>query len=303
MAVEAPAEGERTIGRTRVSVSGRVATLAGLPSPVRIAAFRGAGDATGGLAAAIEGVREQGVGLVLVLGGLGSDEARVATHLEAFGRLGVPTFVMVGGDDVAEAVHDAFADRPAEGPVIDARGLRALRFGNDVLLLASGAVDGRYAASDAHCGANEDDLEEVEAEARGAGRAFLASWTAPSGGGAAAVGRGFAGIDAGDPAIARLASAAHARGGIFAWPATRALRPSNDQGAAVLPVGTADPGLRLVVARIAGAGEESDDGALVPPAAALLELGPGGLAFVGTAVAGTPESAAETGPSAGPGAP
>lgn len=303
MAVDAPAEGERTVGRAKVAIAGRVATLTGLPAPLRIAAFRGAGDATAGLAAAIEGVKEQGVGLVLVLGGLGSDEGHVAAHLDAFGRLGVPVVVLVGGDDVAEAVHDAFADRPAAGPVIDARGLRALRIGSDVILLASGSVDGRYAATDAHCGADEDDLGEVEAEARGAGRVFLASWTAPSGGGPAAVGRGFAGLDAGDPAIARLASASRARGGLFAWPGTRALRPSTDQGTAVLPVGTPDPGLRLVVARIAGSGEESDDGALVPPAAALLELGPNGLAFVGTAVAGTPESAAETGPSAGPGAP
>lgn len=285
MAVDAPSEGAGTVGSTRWAIADRTLTLRGFVTPLRIAAFRGAGMAPSGLPDAVAGVKEQAPGLVFVLGGLGTDEASARAHLDAFAELGVPVVVLPGGDDPAEAFGEALdAAREAHPNLFDGRALRAVVAGTDSFLLLSGAPEGRYAIDAQACGNSDDDREELEGA--GSGRHWLVSWAAPSGGGSAAVGRGFESLDVGDPRVLAVMTSTHAKGGIFAWPETRALRPSDETGASVLGPGAASDSLRIVAARIVGVGGEQDDYAIGATGAAVLELTPAGLAFSGTSTGG-----------------
>lgn len=287
MAVDADDEASGTVGRARFTLEDRTLRLEGLPTPLRIAAFRGAGGADPALAPAIAGVTEQQPGLVFVLGGLGPDAASARAHLDALGALGLPVVVLPGGDDAAEVFGDAMdAARERHRSLFDGRRLRSVVVGEERFVLLSGAPEGRYAASEAHCGNDEDDRDEI-AELDG-GRRWLVSWAAPGGGGREAVGRGFDGVDAGDPRVAALAHALGDAGGIFAFPATRALVPSPADGTRRLEPMQADAHLRLVVPRIAGPVDERDDLSLAPLGAAVMELGGGGLSLVGTVAGGAP---------------
>lgn len=278
MAVDAPDETSGRIGDVSYRSDERALALSGLTAPLRIAAFRGASGATAGLAEAALGVTEQRPGLVVVLGGLGPDVASVRAHFTAFEKLRVPTVVLPGGDDVAEAVGEAFeAGAPAN--VLDGRRFRRIETDVVDLLLLSGAPDGRYASSSAHCGNDGDDRDELET--RSGKRSVLVSWAAPSGGGAFAVGRGFDGVDSGDPRVATLAHALGDLGGIFAFPATRAAIPTSVDGRAVLGANEAAPSSRIVAPRLAGPADERDDFGLVPSGAVILEYGADGVSFVG----------------------
>lgn len=284
MAVEAPAPREGTAGRMRFAVEDRVLTLTPVrPSPTaRIFAFRGAGANVANLERALVGVKEQTPDLVLVLGELGDSAAHVLAHLSAFERIGAPVVVLASGADVAEALHDAWDDAEVTR-VFDGRALRAVVVGEEVLVLVSGAPNGRYAATDAHCGFDEADIEAIEDDVP-EGRRWLVSWAAPSGGGEHAVGRGFGGRDGGSREVAELARRLGAQGGIFGFPTTRGLMPSNADGNAPVAPNQASDAFRMSVARVAGASDSLFDGARLEPATALLELGDGGLAYIGTTV-------------------
>ncbi len=106
------------------------------------------------------------------------------------------------------------------------------------------------------------------------------SWAAPAGAGPHAVGRGFGSVPSGDEGLARLAARTGARGGLFAWPRTQALRPTRADGA-LLAKGTVAPDLRLVVPPLAGAVTTRADGARVAPGPVLLRAGPHGMALEG----------------------
>ncbi len=287
MAVDEDDEAEGTVGSARFSLEDRTLTLRGLPSPLRMAVFRGAGSAAPGLAEAVAAVAEQEPSLVFVLGSLGTESTSVRTHLDALGALAVPVVVLPGGEDVAETFGEQIdAARERHRSIFDGRRIREVVVGDDRFVLLSGAPDGRYAASEGSCGNDEDDRDAL-AEITG-GRRWLVSWAAPSGGGPAAVGRGFEGVDAGDRRVADLAHRLGDAGGLFAFPATRALIPSTASGQAVLPAMQADPRLRLVVPRVSGPPDERDDTSLVPAGAALLELREEGLAYVGNVAGGAP---------------
>jgi len=278
MAVDAPASRTGAIGPARFASDERVLRFSTLAQPIRVAAFRGAGIETRALEDAVLGVGEQRASIVFVLGGLGSDQATVRAHLAAFEKLRVPTIVLTGGDDSAEAVGEAFeGDVPAN--VFDGRRYRRVETPSGDFLLLSGAPEGRYAASSAHCGNDEDDRDELEK--RGSAPTFLVSWAAPSGGGMNAVGRGFDGVDAGDRSVAALLTRLGNVGGLFAYPATRASIPATADGRTVLGADRANRSLRLAVPRIAGTSDERDDFGLVTNGAAVLELRGDGLAFVG----------------------
>lgn len=278
MAVDEPDAREGRVGSVRFVSDERALRFSGLPDPLRVAAFRGAGTAAPGLAEAVLGVAEQRASLVFVLGGLGDDEATVRAHLTALGALRVPTIVIPGGDDVAEAFGEAFDDDvPAN--VFDGRRYRRVEAGRSDFLLLAGAPEGRYAASTEHCGNDDDDRDELEA--RDGVRTILVSWAAPSGGGRFAVGRGFDGVDSGDRAVADLLGELGQAGGLFAYPATRASLPTVADGQRALGAGEADRTLRLVVPRIAGPTDEHDDFGLVTNGAAVIELTASGTSFVG----------------------
>jgi hypothetical protein len=284
MAVDAPEPREGTAGRMRFGIDERVLTLTPVrPSATaRIFAFRGAGADIANLDRALVGVKEQTPDLVLVLGELGDTDEHVLAHLSAFERIGAPVVVLASGADVAEALHDAWDDAEVTR-VFDGRALRAVVIGEEVFVLVSGAPNGRYAATDAHCGFDEDDVEAIEGDVPD-GRRWLVSWAAPSGGGEHAVGRGFGGRDAGSTEVAAIARSLGAKGGVFGFPTTRGLMPSNAEGNAPIAPNEASDGLRITVARVAGASDTLFDGARLVPASALLELGDRGLAYVGTTV-------------------
>lgn len=287
MAVDADEETSGSIGRARFTLDDRTLTLTSLPTPLRIAAFRGAGGTEASLESAISGVMEQQPGLVFVLGGLGPDAASARAHLDGLAALGIPVVVLPGGEDAAEIFGEALdAARERHRSVFDGRRIRSVVVGEERFVLLSGAPDGRYAASEAHCGNHEEDREEL-ADLDG-GRRWLVSWAAPSGGGAEAVGRGFDGVDAGDRRVAQLAHGLDDAGGIFAFPATRALVAAPADGSRRLGPTEADAHFRVVVPRIAGPADERDDLSLVPAGAAILELSGEGLALVGTVAGGSP---------------
>lgn len=284
MDVDEPDEAEGRAGRASYRVEERTLTITGISGPVRIAAFRGAGTATSALGPALAGVKEHDPDLVFVLGALGPDLASVRAHLTALGTLGRVVVVLPGGDDVGAAVRDAFAaDHPAT--VVDGSGLRAVAVGEARFVLLAGAPDGRYAATDAHCGNTAGDREDLVAGAA----TYLVSWAAPAGGSRTAVGRGFGGIEAGDPRIAALADrlAEGGAGGLFAFPGTRPLAPATPAGEPVEP-GTAHARLRVVVPRVAGETDERDDLSLAPTGAALFEVRGRELVFTGASAGSTP---------------
>lgn len=280
MDVPAPEARQGSVGRVRFAVEDRLLTLTA-PTPLRLVAFRGAGASTSGLADALLGVREHSPDLVLVLGELGETDAHVRAHLEALDRLGVLVVVLTSGADVAEAVHDAWDDAEPRN-VVDGRGLRGIVAGREVLALVSGAPQGRYATDESRCGVSADDFEGVE-DALPEGRRWLVSWAAPTGQGPASVSRGFGDVEAGSAPMAQLARALDAKGGIFGFPTTRALSPATSTGEPLAP-GQAHAGTRVVVARIAGESDSLHDGARLLPRAALLELSPAGLAYIGESV-------------------
>jgi len=267
LAADPPEARDFRVGDLRLAIEGRRLTVGGVPSPLRVAAFSGPAPAQRIPARTLAGLRERGVSLVIVLGGLGDDAATARRTLGALADAGLPVLVLAGGRDDAGDLDAAFdaLDEEQEDVVLDARALRVVDLGADELVLVSGAPAGRYARSNTACGFAERDLDDVAADIgdRGRARRWLVSWAAPAGGVAA----GLEGADAGDPGLAALAERLGVRGGIHAWPDTRAAELAGD------------PPASIVVLPIAGPAVERADGSRLMPAATVLDLGGGGLSL------------------------
>jgi len=268
LAGDPPEEGSRSIGDVTLEIEDRELRVAGPNAPVRFAAFAGPAPGRPDLSTALATIRESEVAFVAVLGDLGDDlEAALAT-LSALADLGIPVFVVPGGRDDAAIVADAFDALPEDAQlrVIDASGLDRIIVAGQSLLPIAGAPGGRYARTDDACGFSGGDLE-ARADRLGAPEAserrYLLSWAAPAGG----IAEGLAGADAGDEALAELAVAVGASGGLYAWPREAAGR--------VLGEG---PTRSEVLRRIAGPAAVRGDGERPAPGPAFYSLGPDGLA-------------------------
>lgn len=281
MAVSAPDAASGIVGTTRWSVADRTLTLSAPAGPIRLGAFRGPGTASQTFAGALGALSEHRPNVVFVLGGLGASAEVVAASLHALAALPFIVVVIPGGDDPAEIFGEAIDEARTNAPnLFDGRRLRQVVLGGDTFALLSGAPNGRYALDGSSCGNHDEDRAELEASDHG--RTWLVSWAAPAGGGVVAVGRGFEGVDAGDPRVTQVMRRIGAAGGIFAWPATRVSLPTNAAGEVVLAPGVADASFRIVANRLVGPAVERDDTALAPPGALLLELSAAGLTLVGT---------------------
>lgn len=268
--LDAPSEGEHEAGGLSFVIEGRTLSLVAAPSPLRIVAFRGAAPSDVPLDEAVAIAKELDPHLVLVLGGVGDTAEVAARNVATLGEFGVPVLVLAGGRDDAETFSGAFGALPGDiaGRVLDARGLRSLEAEAGSFALLSGAEDGRYARVDGACGFGAEDLQEL-AEDLGDTELprWLVSWTAPAGQGAAAIGRGDDGVEAGSSAVAEFMERIGARGGVFAWPDANAGAPASSAG---LPLDGPAADLRIVVPPAAGPTVERPDGTRVLASATLL---------------------------------
>lgn len=281
LAADPPPAHRWKAGGLSLRIEGRTLEVQGAPRPVRVAAFRGPGPSPRRLDGAVGALAaEDGPHLALVLGGLGPGERTVTRNLQALAALEVPVLVLAGGGDEAPVLDAAFAalDGAAADRVLDVRGLREVHVGPDTLVLVSGAPRGRYARSADACGYRPSDLERIAgrvgAPAEGE-RRWLVSWAVPAGG---SLSHGYGDVGAGDPGLADLREAIDARGGLYAWPGTRAMsRQSLEEAAS-----PKERRRELVVARIAGPVVERAGGSRVR-GAARLELGADGGSLRGRA--------------------
>ncbi len=282
LAVDEREAGQWTVGDLTLRVDGRVLTIDGAASPLRMAAFVGPGPGSADPTAAIAALRPHGAKLVWVLGELGDTEAHAQRTLTALAaNPGVSLVLASGRDDfdVLEEAWDALPDEAA-AHVIDLRPFRAVRVGSTVFGLTSGGAGGRYARNRSSCGFGEDDLDEVEDAFPDTdeARRFMVSWVAPAGG----VARDEGGADGGDPVLRDFMTENEAAGGIFAWPPHAAWSGSRVAPDGVTPLAdrAADPAAQVVVGRIAGPPVERRDGSRAANGALLLEVRDGGLAIL-----------------------
>jgi hypothetical protein len=256
----APSAREVQVGSLSLTIDGRVLRIEGAHA-LRIAAF--AGPVGGRLDQTdLQQVARARPGLVLYLGGLGDDEASARHNLASLATLHVPVLFIAGGADRLPIVEAAFAAL-GEGDrdrLLHASGLREVLIGADRLLIAPGAVLGRYTLDEQSCGLTQDDLSALEDSDR-AGRTWLVSWQAPAGFG---VSTGFAGSELGSPELQTVASALAVAGGLFAYPEAQVGQPRL-------------PGLALVVPRLSRLGAQRADGSRLPSQVASLVLTAEGL--------------------------
>ncbi|MFW6087924.1 MAG: hypothetical protein ACODAG_12010 [Myxococcota bacterium] len=228
LAADPPAPFEREVGRLGLTLEGGVLRVKPPSGPVRLAAVTGPAPSRAPIDDAVERLAAGRPDLMLALGNLGDSDEVLARNLRSLARAGAPVLVLAGGRDDAAAVDDAFDDLEGDAAarVIDARALSAVRLGPDELVLVSGAPNGRYARTDTACGYGEPDLETLAEEigdpGAGVERRWLVSWASPAGWGPS----GLARVDGGDPALAQLAEGVGAGRGIFAWPPSPGLGPS-----------------------------------------------------------------------------
>lgn len=275
----APKPRRLQVGPASLELRERELAITGLPSPLAIAAFSGPAPGPGLTLEALASVRGASPGLVLVLGGLGENEAAALATVKALATLAVPVLVVQGGRDRPAIVGRALEAAGAEH-VLDVSALAQVRIDRDVLVPVAGAAHGRYAVGEAACGHALDDVKAL-AEALGprpaAERRFLLAWEAPGQGGPYAVARDARGVDTGDPDLAELARRIGAAGGVFGWPHVRAGEPAAGGGGRRLPPGESAADFQLVVPRIAGPALTLSSGGALPPSAALLTLDASGL--------------------------
>jgi hypothetical protein len=202
----------------RLSVSERTLSVGASDERLELAVIAGPGPgpAASTLASLRAALERRPADVVVMLGGLGDTENSALATLR--GLAGMPTLslLMGGGRDDGEVWQDAFDElTDAElASVVDARGLRALRFGGSDLMLWSGGPEGRYARTRLSCGFDGDEVEERLHAVDDVSVVGLISWTAPAG-----VGFGLAGLDVGSESLAASWQSLGNPLGVFAWPA------------------------------------------------------------------------------------
>lgn len=253
-AMREPAVIDTEVGPLRMRSEGRVLTIEGAPSPLRIAAFRGPALAEEPLEPALDAIEAGRPALQILIGSLGDDEAHVTALLRALASLATPTLVVMGGRDHPSDLRAALAalDDDARSKIVDASALRRIVVGGIELVPVAGAPDGRYARDDDACGLGEGDASAIASdvgENRGTLR-FAISYAAPS------PLLGLEGAEAGSSLVADVAHRTGARASLFAWP---------------------DAPSEGLVPPLAGPAALSSDGSRLGPGAILFDLGPEGM--------------------------
>ena len=249
---DAPRERSVRVGQLALTIKDRTLRIEGAQS-LRVVAF------TGPVGSALEPadlsqIRAAQPSLVLYLGGLGDSLKTARQNLASLAALRVPTLFVAGGADrmpVLEAAFDALAEGERDS-VLNATGLREVRFGTERLVLVPGAPLGRYALDEQSCGLTREDFQLLAADAKQAPvatRSWLLSFQAPVGFGVSA---GFGGSELGSPEVQTLAHAVGAEGGLFAYPEGQAGAARAAKLALVLPRLSRVGSLRSDGSRLAG---------------------------------------------------
>jgi hypothetical protein len=253
-AMREPAVIDTEVGLLRMRSEGRVLTIEGATSPLRIAAFRGPALAEEPLEPALDAIESGRPALQIVIGSLGDDEAHVTALLRALASLATPTLVVMGGRDHPTDLRAALAalDDDARSKIVDASALRRIAVAGIELVPVAGAPDGRYARDDEACGLGEADASAIAGdvgEPAGAPR-FVIAYAAPT----PLV--GFEGAEAGSSLVADVVRRTGARASLFAWP---------------------DAPSESLLPPLAGPPAILSDGARLGPGAILFDVGPEGM--------------------------
>jgi hypothetical protein len=282
LAASPPAEGTRRIGPLALTIKDRALEIRGLSKGARLAAFAGPGFGHPPAAQDLAAIRATRADLSLVLGDLGDTQAIADATALSLAGLGHPVLVLAGGRDTRERITKALESLGSRSAnLVDISALRTIHIENDTFFPVAGALDGGDALAEDSCGYAEADLRELAGGARNQkGRKWLLAWQAPArraGSGPACLACTEHGIDLGSGALAHLAEAVGASGGLYAWPHVQAMRPI--RGAT--PAQTTAPGATaitgVIVPRVVGPALERSDGSHVPAGFALLRLGPDGV--------------------------
>ncbi|HEY2734671.1 MAG TPA: hypothetical protein VGI70_11835 [Polyangiales bacterium] len=227
MAAPAPKDRQGRLGLVSFDLRDRTLTLTPERWPVRIAAFSGAGFGPPLRAAELTRIRQSGADLVLLLGGLGDDDASAVNNAKSLASLGRLVITLLGGRDRMAVAAAAF-DAAGQG-IIDATPLSRVRVAANTLVPVAGAEQGRYALDEHACGFAPRDLDALARDlgARSAGeRRWLLSWHAPAGGPA----------QLGSRRLAEFAEHIGALGALSAWPVGQAESPTEGAlGALLVP--------------------------------------------------------------------
>lgn len=273
--LSAPPDGVTQVKDVQLVVEGRVLQLHGPRAVWNIAAF--AGPAPGRWTGELGALQSHSVDLVLVMGGLGDDPQTVGQSIGSLSRLPFPSLVLPGGRDRLPwlvASHDALP-QPQRSRVQLLTGIQRVRMGDHEFIVVPGVEGGRYGLDRDVCGFAPDELaafaRALASPSDGVTR-WLWSWSAPGEGGALAVARTHAGVDVGSGTLATFAQRVGARGGIFAWPAVRALEPVRANGQRPVGWGESADDVRVTVPRLGGPALERSDGSRVPSGFALLQI-------------------------------
>lgn len=215
-------------------------------------------------------LKAQKPGLVFWLGGLGDDLPSAQASLQAAAGVGVPVLFVAGGADRLPLVTEAFEGLKGQAAqrVLHISGLRTVRRGQDTLGVMSGADRGRYAIDEDACGFGPSDVAELSdaLEDEPTDRAWLLSWTAPSGWG---LSLGMGGQEGGSPDLHALGANRSLYGGLFAYP--------EGQAGTVL-VDQTTPGVRAMAPRIGPAGSALASRGRGAPGFVVLDWGDAGFA-------------------------
>ena len=210
-----------------LQVQERLLSLQTDKNNLQVVVLAGPGPGPATLESLTEHLNERPADLVVLLGGLGDSESIASSTLAALSALPSLSILMGGGRDDGEVWMEALDTLGSDSleRVIDARGLRGLRFGESVLALWSGGPEGRYARTRLSCGFHADELAAFQEALSDYQAAGFISWTAPAG-----VGFGLGGVDVGSQAVQGTWQELGAPTGVFAWP--RVLEPTPVEGEA-----------------------------------------------------------------------
>lgn len=264
-------------GVTFQVVEDRVLELGGLPQAPRVAVFQGPGMVTALPHAGAVGLLVQHKpDLILILGGLGTDQGSSSQWVGAIAKLGRPVLFLAGGRDkhgTLDAVREALPPADAER-LIDLTSFVGLRGPGFHWVLVAGSELGRESIDNESCGFAESDLADRLDAARSAvssASRTLVSWEIPRG---PLGGSGERLPEVGSAALAALRHDLGDIGGLHAWPDTQVMRPTSKAGGGW---GAAASDLQLVVPRLFGPAHERGDGTRHLPSFAIVAFSSAGM--------------------------
>jgi hypothetical protein len=273
LAARAPTDRNGRIGGVSFAVHERTLTVTPERWPLRIAAFSGAGFGLPLRAAELTRIQQSHADVVLLVGGLGDDDANAVENAKALSSSGRLVITLLGGRDRMAIARAAFEAAGEHAGIIDATALRRVSVANNTLVTVAGAEQGRYAVDADACGFSPNDLAALAKELGGPSaneRRWLLSWQAPAARpGLPSLVRTDQGLELGSRQLGQFAEQIGALGAISAW-----------------PVGRSDPQAKgplasLSVPRLFGPREEYPDGSRREPGLSVIEADRDGLRLVG----------------------